>query len=63
MIGSSQRPLPDNTQHTHKRGIHAPAGFESTIPASERQPFNALDREATGIGVETVTNEYRKSDI
>jgi len=58
VISSSQRPLPDYTQHTH-----APAGFEPTIPASERQSFNALDREATGIGVETAANQYTQSEV
>ena len=36
VIRSSQRPLPDNTQHSQQTDIHAPAGFEPTIPASER---------------------------
>jgi len=39
--------LPDNTQETN---IHAPAGFEPTIPASERQRSHATERAATGIG-------------
>jgi hypothetical protein len=34
MIGSSQTPLPDNTQHSQETGIHTPAGFELAIPAN-----------------------------
>ena len=33
-----------------ERDIHAPTGFEPTIPASERPQTHALDRVATGIG-------------
>ena len=40
----TQRPLPDNTQHS----MH-PAAFEPTIPASERPQTHALDRAAIGI--------------
>jgi len=40
---SSQRPLLDNTQHSH-----APGGIEPTISAGERQQTYALDRAATG---------------
>jgi len=39
--------LPDKTQEAN---IHAPAGFEPTIPASERQLSQATERAATGIG-------------
>ena len=44
----SQRPLPDNTQHSQQTDIHAPAGFEPTILAGERPQTYALDRAATG---------------
>jgi len=38
-IGPSQRPLPENTHNTHKRQASMPpAGFEPTIPASQRPP-------------------------
>ena len=50
-LWSSNQPdaetLPDNTQETI---IHALAGFEPTIPASERQRSHAIDRAVTGIG-------------
>jgi len=55
VISSSQRPLPDNTQHSQQTNIHAPAGFEPTISASERPQTYALDRAATGTGLEFVT--------
>ena len=29
MIGSSQRPLPDNTQHSQQTNIHAPGGIRN----------------------------------
>ena len=48
MISSSQRPLPDNTQHP---SISPPnVGFAPTIPASERPQTYALDCAATGTG-------------
>jgi hypothetical protein len=45
----SQRPLPDKTQHLQETDIHAKAGFEPTIPASERPQTYTLDRALTGI--------------
>ena len=51
MIGSSQRPLLDNTQHSQQKNIHAPpVGFEPTISVGERPQAYALDRAATGTG-------------
>ena len=38
------------TQYSQETDIHAPAGFEPTIPASELPQTYALDRSATGIG-------------
>jgi len=49
MIGPSQRPLRDNTQHSQQTDMHAPAGFEPAIPASERPQTHASDRAAIGI--------------
>jgi len=34
VINPTQRPLHGNTQHSQETGIHAPAGFELTVPAS-----------------------------
>ena len=50
VISATQRPLPDNTQHSKGTHIHAPPGFEITIPAIERPQTHALDRAVTGIG-------------
>ena len=45
-IGPSQRPLPNNKQHSKERDSHVPAEFESTIPTSEQPQTHT----ATGIG-------------
>jgi len=50
VISSSQRPLPDNTQHSQQTNIRAPVGFKPTISAGERPQTYALDRAATGTG-------------
>jgi hypothetical protein len=34
-IGPSQRPLPDNTQHSQETDFYAPTGFEPAIPATD----------------------------
>jgi hypothetical protein len=49
VISSSQRPLPDSTQHSQQIYIHAPLGFEPTVSAGDRTQTYALDRAATGI--------------
>jgi cytochrome P450 len=43
MISSSQRHLPDNTQHSQQTDIHAPVGFDPTISAGERSQTYAFD--------------------
>jgi hypothetical protein len=48
VIGPSQRPLRDNTQHSQETDM-SPLGFEPTIPGSERPQTHALDRAATAI--------------
>jgi hypothetical protein len=51
VISPTQRPLPDNTQHTKETYISIPpVGFELTIPESERPQTYAIDRVATGTG-------------
>ena len=41
LIGPSQRPISDNTQHSKETDTHAPAEFEPANPASERlQPHS-----------------------
>jgi hypothetical protein len=49
VINPSQRPLPDNTQHSQDTSM-PPAGFEPAIPARERPQTHASDRAATGFG-------------
>ena len=49
VISSSQRPLPDNTQHSRQTSM-PPARFEPTISAGERTHTYALGRAATGTG-------------
>jgi len=44
-----RRLLPDNTQHSQETDIHAPTGFKSLIPASERPQTHAFDRAASGV--------------
>ena len=51
VISSSQRPLPDNTQHNNRPTSMPPVGFEPTISAGERPQTYALDRAATGTGI------------
>ena len=49
VISPSQRPLPDNTQHSQQTNI-PPVGFEPTISAGKWPQTHALDRAATGTG-------------
>ena len=50
-ISPSQRPLPDNTQHSQQTTSMPPVEFDPTISAGERPQTYALDRAATGTGV------------
>ena len=47
VIDPSQRPLPDNTQHSQQMS-RSSVGFEPTISTGERPQTHALDRSATG---------------
>jgi len=58
LIGSSPRPLPDNTQHSQETDIHTPAAFEPATPASERKQTDALDSAASEICKNFITVEY-----
>jgi hypothetical protein len=51
VISSSQRPLPENTQHSRQTSM-LPVGFEPTIAAGERPQTYALDRAATTTGIQ-----------
>ena len=53
MISSSQRPLPDNTQHSQQTSMPS-VGFEPTISAGERPQTYALDRAVTETGSQHV---------
>jgi len=50
VINPTQKPLPDNTQHSQQTDFHDPGGFRSTIPATELPQTHAIDRAATGTG-------------
>jgi hypothetical protein len=49
-MSSSQRPLPDNTQHSQQRDTMPPLGFEPAISTGKRPQTYALDRAAPVIG-------------
>jgi len=51
VISSSQRPLPDNTQHSQQTNIHVSGGIRTQISAGERPQTYDLDRAATGISI------------
>ena len=61
VISLSQRPLPDNTQHSQQTSM-LPVGFEPTISAGERPHTNALDRAVPGIS-EKFTFYHTKTKI
>jgi hypothetical protein len=50
VISPTQRPLPDNTQHSQETDIHAPSGIRTHKPARERPQTHDLDHAATEIG-------------
>jgi len=50
LLWKSDQPDGYLTQHSQQTNIHAPAGFEPRIPASEQPQTHALGRAATGIG-------------
>jgi hypothetical protein len=51
VISSMRRILPDNTQHSQQTDIHVPGWFRSSTRASDWPQTDALEREATGIGL------------
>jgi hypothetical protein len=50
VIGPTQGPLPDNTQHSQETDIHAPDGIRTHNPIQQAVADPRLDRAATGIG-------------
>jgi hypothetical protein len=55
VIGPSQRPLPDNTQHSQQTEVHVSDGIRTTIPASERPQAQSLDHAAIAPGGSLLT--------
>jgi ABC-type Na+ transport system ATPase subunit NatA len=53
VIGSSQYPLPAQSNKVNNRKSMPSAGFEPAIPAIKHPQTYALDRAATGIGTST----------
>ena len=48
MISSTQKPPPDNTQHSQVRDIHVPGEIRTRTPPEREQPWTeVLDRAAT----------------
>jgi len=63
LLWASDQPVAEKntltTNNTHQRqAALPPAGFETSIPASDRPQTNALDRAATGIGFVGITITY-----
>ena len=55
-----RRDLYPTTHNTYKRQTSMPqAGFEPANPADDRLQTNALDRSATGVGLNNFTDENR----
>jgi hypothetical protein len=44
VIGPSQRPVPDNTQHSQETDIHAPGGIRTRNPRNRPRPRGHRDR-------------------
>ena len=55
VIGSSQKPLSDNTQHSQQTDIHTSGGIRTRNPSKRTTADHALDCSATGIGDTTST--------
>jgi len=53
VISPTHTLLLNKTQHSQRRVIHVPEGFEPKIPADKRPLTHALERAATGIGIES----------
>jgi hypothetical protein len=51
VISPSQRPLPDNTQHSQQTDIHTPSGIRTHSLSRRATADPLLDRAATGTGL------------
>jgi hypothetical protein len=56
ILSPTQRLLSENTQHSQQTDIHAPVGFETAVTVRERPQTYALDRGATGIGINLINS-------
>ena len=54
VISPSQKPLPDSTALTTDKYQCSPVGSEPTISAGERPQTYALNRAATGTGIDNI---------
>jgi hypothetical protein len=61
VISPTQRPLPDNTQHSQETNIHAPAECEPAIPARQQPKTHAFDRADTGTGIIIIINKTKQN--
>jgi hypothetical protein len=59
LLWTRDRTVAETRHNTHKRQATMPlAGFEPTIPASERPQTHALERAATGIDSDNIHNMH-----
>jgi len=68
-IGPSQRPLPDNTQHSQGRNIHAPAGIRTRNPSKQAaadpslRPRGHRGRQYLGLVIAIMIQKVKDQDI
>jgi hypothetical protein len=62
VIRSSQRPLPDNTQHSQQTNIHAPGGIRSHDFAGERPQTYVLGYGYIGARTDTTQQSGQTPD-
>ena len=51
MTSPTQRPLPEDTQHSQQTDINHPGGIRAAVPTSERPQTHALYCAVTGVGI------------
>ena len=56
VISSSQRPLPDNTQHSQQTDVHAPGGFRTHNFSKWAAADHTLDSTATRVATSAYTD-------
>jgi hypothetical protein len=61
VISPTPTTLPESTLLSQETDIHAPAGFEPTIPESKPPKTRTLERAATGIGLIIIIIIIRES--